>query len=112
MDISTAEHDMAMRILTIADGIEDDFANKPPGLAVLLLHRAKQEAAAAMIALADADVHSPETLRALQNDIQRFRDIARWIRETVDQAQEIARQIEAQDIRGLADLVNPEYQED
>lgn len=112
MDLYTAEHDMALRTLMLGESIEQDFATNPPGIVVVLLHKAKEASAHAMLALSNVDPLSTEAIRALQNDIKRFRDIATWIREIVDEAQDIARSINVEDIRGLADLVNPEYQED
>lgn len=114
MNISEIEYAMGMQALQLADEVEAAFHVGPsgPGIAAVLLFHAKRESTAAMLALADVDATDIKAVQNMQNEIQRFRDLARWIRAVVDQGQELARNIKDDDIRGLANLVNPEYQED
>ena len=50
---------------------------------VMMLQYAKIEAASALGALVSADPEDPKLIRKLQNEVARFDDLCRWLREVV-----------------------------
>lgn len=74
---------------------------------VAILHRARSAAAIALAALANVDPEDPKTIRALQNEVQRFEDMVGWVRAMIAEGLEADRElndadrIEVQELTGM-----------
>lgn len=64
---------------------------------VLMLQRAKMDAATALAALTDANPEDPMLIRKLQNDVRRYEDIYRWLGDVVSVGREAESQISDED---------------
>jgi len=74
------------RVALISADIEEQLtARAEHGMRPLIavLAKAKGEAAQALAALVDADADNPWDLRRLQNEVRRFADLVRWLKEIV-----------------------------
>ena len=69
-----------------------------------ILHRAKDAAAAAMAALVSIDPEEPKEIRNLQNEVRRFDDLVRFIREMLAEGYD-RMAIPDEDRRSLEDLI-------
>jgi hypothetical protein len=88
MSLGAYEARLAREAIKIDEKIDRDFVNKEGGLASWLLSASRKEAIKAMSDLVDADPTETETIRALQNDIKRNRDLVTWIQGARDLGQE------------------------
>lgn len=72
------------RAIFLSADIEMQLASKAGGQPVVaILHRAREAAAAAIVALAETDPEQPSAIRTLQNDVRCFDRIVGWLREIV-----------------------------
>jgi len=74
------------RVALISADIEEQLtARAEHGMRPLIavLAKAKGEAAEALAALVDADADNASDLRRLQNEVRRFADLVRWLKEIV-----------------------------
>jgi hypothetical protein len=73
-----------------------------------LLSRARKEAGIALDALVDADPTEPKLIQKLQNEVQRYRDLVRWIGQAFvegDEAERFLSEIErAENVQFLEDI--------
>lgn len=82
------ERKSAIRLWNVMDAeLMEHRAYRHP-VTMYLLARAKQEAADALLALASVQPNDVDSIRGLQNDVQRFRDLRRWLSEAVDKGRE------------------------
>lgn len=70
------------RVIDMSARVEGELLNLSSPM-VMMLHRARKEAAAAMIQLVDVDFTKTEEIRLLQNKIMRFSDMVRWLKDIV-----------------------------
>lgn len=77
LDDVTMDH-----VVAASREIEIQLGSMAGGIPVVLaLRLARKEAAAALTALVVADPEDARGIRALQNDVNRFRDLVRWFCE-------------------------------
>ena len=75
--------------LRLSEAILSNFSDMNKGGPIAyLLTRAAQDAAEAAMALTATDPTAEKEIRRLQNDIERYRDTARWINEALASGQE------------------------
>lgn len=72
---------------------------------VQVLAKAREEAAAAIVRLVDAPFNKPDVIRALQNQVIRFDDLVRWLKDIVEKGFENDREINNSEREELADLL-------
>lgn len=64
---------------------------------VLMLQRAKVDAAVALANLTEASPEDPHLIRKLQNEISRYSDIYRWLADVISAGREAEQQISDED---------------
>ncbi len=76
---------LARAVLISADIEEQLTARNEHGTRplVAVLAKARREAAEALTLLVDADAENAPDLRRLQNEVRRFADLVRWLKEIV-----------------------------
>lgn len=85
MDLQEKE---LIAVIETAVQIERDFLVKEGGPVLAVLARAREESALALARLVTVDPNEPRDIIALQNDIQRYRDLVRWLAETIQAAKD------------------------
>lgn len=79
---------------------------------LVMLRKAKKEAAAALLDLAIAYAADIEEIRRLQNKIRRYDDLVRWLSEIVATGLEYEDDFRQSERQEVADLLNPKTDED
>ncbi|HWW46315.1 MAG TPA: hypothetical protein VNZ94_00550 [Xanthobacteraceae bacterium] len=79
-------HDPAYRLaldaLRLSIDVEAQITSKAKSEPLLIvLHKFKENAAAAMTGLIDVDPEDPKKIRQLQNEVTRFLDVATWLND-------------------------------
>ena len=101
------EHRLAEAAITRADVLlgEIGYSIQPGTPLHWILRRAKEESAAALVALMDADPAEPETVRKLQNDVRRYADLVRFMVETITDGEEYHQLLADEDRQELLGLM-------
>jgi len=101
LDIKLAE-----AAVSRGDGLLREFDCTHPGTPLhWLLNRAKADAAEALISLVDADPTDIPNVRKLQNEAQRYRDLARYMAETIAEAEDAHHTLSEEDRSDLLGLM-------
>lgn len=72
---------------------------------LVVLDRAKENAAAALTALAVVDPEDPHAIRHLQNEVRRFNELVNWLHEMLIAGPEAERQLNATQMQEARALV-------
>jgi hypothetical protein len=75
---------------------------------IAVLAKARREAAEALAALVDADPENACDLRRLQNEVRRFADLVRWLKEIVSTGLDEGYEVADAERAELEELVAPE----
>ena len=85
--------------------VERDFLTAQGGPALLILVKAREEAADAMAALCIADPHDALIVMKLQNEVDRYRALVRWLAEVVADGRDAAQTISDEDREDLREAI-------
>lgn len=88
-----------------AEIIEELTAKKGMRPLVAVLKKAEQQAALALLALAEAHAEEPKVIRSLQNEVARFTSLIAWTRELVGQGIAASFELE-EEASGYMDLMD------
>jgi|GEM_PF-6332882 len=82
--------ELALRAVENRDAILSDIEPRPdtPGIAAVVLLKARHSAAKALIDLAEADAEDPKEIRRLQNEVRRYFDILGWVNQAIASGKE------------------------
>ncbi|WP_213287585.1 hypothetical protein [Bradyrhizobium sp. sGM-13] len=72
---------------------------------LVVLHTAKEQAAEALAALVDVDAEDPKAIRALQNEVTRFDDMVRWLKQMLIDGPEADRELGALQMQEARELI-------
>lgn len=72
---------------------------------LVVLHTAKEQAADALEALSDVDPADAPTIRKLQNEVARFADLTRWLKQMLLDGPEADRELNELQMKEARDLV-------
>ena len=72
---------------------------------LVVLHTAKEQAATALASLADVDPTDSIEIRRLQNEVARFDDLVRWLRQMLFDGPEADRELNVLQMQQARDLV-------
>jgi hypothetical protein len=96
--MNSFERALAEAAVSRAETILRDFDVTGKGTPLhWVLARAKAKASDALVALVDADPEDAKAIRALQNDVTRFRDLVSFLRETIAEAEDANHALNAED---------------
>jgi hypothetical protein len=95
----------------LADEIENGFVATQGNLATHLLAQAHAQAIDALTAMIDVEPDDPKAVRELQNEVKRFRDLARWMMKASAEGAEAWEAMKQIDQETLAALINPQESE-
>lgn len=114
---SDAAHLLALqRMISDSAEIEVQFRKDIRGgrPVVTMLQKAREEAASSLVALVDANPDEPKEIRHHQNNVNRFRDLVRWLRQIVADGAEADKELDDQDREALIEYLvgSPEGQEE
>jgi predicted class III extradiol MEMO1 family dioxygenase len=73
---------------------------------LVMLQMAKKEAVDAFAALVTADPEDPKQIRKLQNEIVRFTDLCRWLKDVVAAGQEAEQLISEEDREEMIEILS------
>ena len=77
-----------------------------------MLNRARVEAGIALNLLVDANAEDPKLIRHLQNEVNRHRDLVRWVWQAISDAQDKEKEISATQRRSNTDFLVAETEDD
>lgn len=85
--------------------VERDFLAAQGGPVLLILVRARAEAAEAIATLCTADPNDTKLIIALQNDAQRYRDLLRWLSAIIADGKDAVQTISEEDREDLREAI-------
>lgn len=72
-----------------------------PGISLVVLTRARNAAAEALMNLARVSPDDPKSIRALQNEVQRYFDLITWTQEAIDEGQHASEMFDRDDMEAV-----------
>jgi hypothetical protein len=72
---------------------------------LVVLHTAKEQAGEALAALVDVNAEDPKAIRALQNEVTRFDDMVRWLKQMLIDGPEADRELGALQMQEARELI-------
>jgi len=85
--------------------VERDFLAAQGGPVLLILVRARLEAADAIAALCAVDPNDTKAIIALQNEAHRYRDLLRWLAAIIAEGKDAAQTISEEDREDLREAI-------
>jgi hypothetical protein len=98
-------YNQLVRAAAIGMQIEADFIVNPAGPTAIILHRAKRESADALAALVTVDPEDAKEILRLQNLVNRYRDILRFVSEALNEGKEAEARLETQDVEEISKVL-------
>jgi hypothetical protein len=98
-----------LRASALSIQIEAELTSRKSEALLVFLHDAKEQAAKALVALAEVDADDPAAIRKLQNEVRRFDDMVGWMKQRLLEGPEAERELnelQRQEARGL--VLDPE----
>jgi hypothetical protein len=112
MNRESFETKLAQEAVRRSDELERDFIVKGGGLGAWLLAASRTEAADALRRLVDVDPADHETIRKLQNDVQRSRDLLEWMHAVVESGRDAWQKLTTSDQEDLVRVLGLEDEMD
>lgn len=103
---------LARAAAKLGDEIESAFVATHGGLATYLLACARDEASHALMTLADVDPTDHETIRKLQNQVQRHRDLTTWMAQAAENGRDAWLELDEGEQEAIASTIDPQESED
>lgn len=93
------------RAVRLSASVEVELTSKVRSEPLLVvLHTAREQAAEALTSLAEVDPTDANTIRSLQNEVARFKDLTRWLKQMLIDGFEAERELndmQIEEARGL-----------
>ena len=105
-------YNQLVRAAAIGMQIESDFIVEPSGPTALILYRAQRESAQALADLVSVDPEDAKEIVRLQNLVNRYRDILRFVTEAVSEGKNAEHRLDQESLDEISKVIGLTQEED